>query len=91
MHKLASQRGGAMEKISVSFPKELLEEVRKFVPLRQRSRIIAEGTSRMIALFKQQGAAKKAAGIWKEKDHPELAEGVDSYLRNIRVSWGAKR
>jgi metal-responsive CopG/Arc/MetJ family transcriptional regulator len=80
-----------MEKISVSFPKELLEEVRRFVPPRQRSQIIAEGTSRMIALFKQQKAAKEAAGLWKEKDHPELAEGVDLYLRNLRASWGAKR
>lgn len=87
MHKAVLQRGKVMEKISVSFPKDLLEEIRKFVPSRQRSRIIVEGTLRMIALFKQQEATKKAAGLWKKKDHPELSSGVDSYVRSLRSSW----
>ncbi len=87
MHKMVSERSRRMEKISVSFPKGLLEEIKRFVPPRHRSRIIVEGTSRMIALFKQQKALKETAGLWKEEDHPELKDGVDSYIRNIRTSW----
>lgn len=87
MNNVALQRGKRMEKISVSFPKDLLEEIRRFVPSMHRSRIIVEGTSRMIAFFKQQKALKEAAGIWKEEDHPELADGVHSYIHSLRDSW----
>jgi hypothetical protein len=50
-------------------------------------------SKREIKIQQQRNALRVAKGAWKEKDHPELAQGAAAWVRQIRaalarsVSW----
>jgi hypothetical protein len=46
--------------------------------------VLVELTKREIKLMRQQQALRAATGAWKAEDHPELAGGAASWVREIR-------
>jgi hypothetical protein len=74
------------ERTNVIFPHEVLKELRKLVPKRQRSRFIVESTKEHLSRLRFQRAAQEAAGAWKADDHPELRtlEDVHRFLSKIQ-------
>lgn len=79
------------QRINVVFPRPLLDDLRRYVPARQRSRVVAEATAERLQRIKLlavlDGLAKESA--WKEEDHPEMKtpEDVDHWVEGLRQSW----
>lgn len=52
---------------------------------KRSSRTIAEATNREIKRARLQRAMEKAAGSWKDEDHPDLKEkGTYQWVRDLR-------
>lgn len=79
------------QKMTVIFPKPLLQRLRERVPPRQRSAFIVEAVEEKLALQEQFAAIEEAAGCWSDEDHPELRtdEDIDRWLTELRGSWDA--
>lgn len=74
----------ARHRTLVSLPPELVAEIDKVVGARQRSAFVTELTRREIERRQQQQALQEAAGCWNEEDHPELAQGSEAWVREMR-------
>ncbi len=78
-------------RINVTFPISLLEELRRYVPRRERSRFIVEATERelkRVRLMKVLADLRRKPA-WSDEDHPDLitVEDVDRYVRRLRETW----
>jgi hypothetical protein len=78
-----------LERISIYFPKPLLDDLRKLVPARKRTALIVDLTQKEVERLKLLAALERTAGAWKDEDYPELAtdEDIDRYIRDLRASW----
>jgi len=83
--------GEEVKRISVTFPVSVLEELRQYVPPRERSRFIVEATERAL---RQRRLAKVLEDLrrepaWSDEDHPDLitVEDVNRYVRRLRETW----
>ena len=81
--------GEEVKRISVTFPVSVLEELRRYVPRRERSRFIVEATERALQREKLLRALRISAGAWSDEDHPDLmtVEDVNRYVRRLRETW----
>jgi hypothetical protein len=68
----------------VVLPVDLIASIDKLVGKRGRSTFLAELAQREIKLRGQREALREAAGSWKDEDHPELAQGAEPWVREIR-------
>ncbi|HEY66437.1 MAG TPA: hypothetical protein G4O02_17945 [Caldilineae bacterium] len=77
------------QKMTVVFPKPLLQRLRERIPPRRRSAFIIEAVEEKLALLEQIEALEEAAGCWSDEDHPELQtdEDIDRWLAELRGSW----
>ena len=73
-------------KTMIVLPDELGEELKKTVPVRQRSRFIAVALEKQLRLIRQDLAIRQASGAWTDKNHPHLTAqfGVNRYLAGFR-------
>lgn len=67
-------------------PEDLLDELKKTVPRRQQSRLVTDALKRELKRLKLEKALLSSFGAWKDKDHPELKEGTEVFVRNLRRS-----
>jgi hypothetical protein len=65
-------------------PAELVSDIDKLVGKRGRSAFLAELAHREIKLRRQREALREAAGARTVENHPELAQGADAWVRQIR-------
>jgi hypothetical protein len=74
------------KRINVTFPTSLLEELRAYVPRRERNRFIVETVENELRRIRFQRALRESAGAWSDEDHPDLitVEDVNRYVRNLR-------
>jgi len=63
---------------------ELVKEIDKRVGSRQRSLFITQAAERELMRLRQLDALDAVAGAWKDKDHPELKQGADQWVRKLR-------
>lgn len=77
------------QKMTVVFPKSLLQRLREHVPPRERSAFIVAAVEERLALEEQSAAIEEAAGCWRDEDHPELQtdEDIERWLLQLRASW----
>lgn len=68
----------------VILPEELVTEIDKMVGKRARSRFIVNAAEAELRRQKQLAALRKAAGSWKDRDHPELKNGAAAWIRKLR-------
>ena len=68
----------------VPIPAHLAAAIDKLAGQRQRARFIVELLERELRRREQRDALGEAAGSWDDKDHPELAEGGDKWIREMR-------
>ena len=72
-------------KAHLVFPEDLLQAIDKLVGKRGRSKFVAEATRKELQRMQLQKALEKAAGAWKDEDHPELKEkGTYQWVRDLR-------
>lgn len=78
-----------LERISIYFPKPLLDDLRKYVPPRKRSAVIVEAMEKEVQKLKLLAALEESFGAWSDEDHPELAtdEDIDRYVHDLRATW----
>jgi uncharacterized protein (UPF0305 family) len=79
----------ALKRINVTFPVPLLEELRRYVPRRERNKFIVEATEKEIRRVRMLKALQESAGAWSDEDHPDLmtVEDVNRYVRRLRERW----
>jgi hypothetical protein len=68
----------------IILPEELVEEIDQPVGRRGRSGFITRAATAELKRVRQLNALQKAAGSWKDKNHPELAAGAASWISNLR-------
>jgi hypothetical protein len=68
----------------VTLPLDLVADIDKLVGKRRRSAFLTEVAQREIMLRRQRKALWEAAGVWKDEDHPELAQGAAYWVRQMR-------
>ena len=76
----------AVEKVNVTFPKETLAKLRRFVPLGGRSHVIAEATAQYLEGLTQKAMFRQVAGLWKSRVGLRRQEDVNRLLRRLRGS-----
>lgn len=72
-------------------PENLLEELKKSVPKREQSKVVAEALKKELKRLKLQKALDTSFGSWKDADHPELKSGTGTFIRKLRHSTRSKR
>lgn len=73
-------------KTTFIFPEDLLTAIDRLVRARKRTKFIVEATQEKLERLKFSMALDKAAGAWKDENHPDLkTQGdINQYLREIR-------
>jgi len=81
----------ATQRVNVTFPVEVLENLEKLLAPRQRNRFIVEATARALQDTQLDRAlnALLEEPAWTDENHPDLMsiEDVDHYVRTLRESW----
>jgi hypothetical protein len=75
--------------ITVTFPRQLLEELDAVVPTGTRNDVIVEATAAYLRRINVLAALRETQGAWRDEDHPELVtpEDVNRWLASLRSSW----
>jgi hypothetical protein len=68
----------------VPIPRQLADAIDKVAGPKQRAAFIVNLVEREIRRREQRDALREAAGSWKDEDHPELTEGADKWVREMR-------
>lgn len=80
----------SLERINVNFPRPVLDDLRRLVPAKRRSEVIARATARELRRLKISSAFETLAQnpAWQTGAYPQLADdqAIDSYLRQLRSS-----
>ncbi len=74
------------EKLSITLPWELADEIRRLVPQGGVSAFFTEAVRHTLARQHQKVALEQGFGAWSSEKHPELAtpEASTSYVRSLR-------
>jgi hypothetical protein len=80
----------SVERINVNFPRPVLDDLRKLVPAKRRSEVIAKATARelrrlkLAALFE----ALQHNPLWSADVYPQLSDGsaIDTTIVTLRAS-----
>ncbi|MCK5058039.1 MAG: hypothetical protein KAT34_15400 [Candidatus Aminicenantes bacterium] len=77
-----------MERVvkTIRFPGDILEQMRPFMNKNRMNftSFVIEAIKNYIRVLKYKEGIESSFGAWKKGDHPELAEGGDHYIRNMR-------
>jgi len=68
----------------VVLPADLISQIDTLVGKRKRSRFLADLASREVKRLHLLKALKRAAGSWKDEDHPELKNGAAAWIEQLR-------
>ena len=78
----------SIERINVNFPRPVLEDLRRLVPAKRRSEVIARATARELRRLKLAAQFEQAAEnpVWRTEDYPQLADetAIDTTLAELR-------
>jgi hypothetical protein len=81
----------ATKRINVTFPVSLLEELRRYVPRRERNKFIVEATEKELKRIRLRKVLEdlRREPAWSDEDHPDLmtVEDVNRYIRRLRETW----
>ena len=78
--------GTSVRQANFLLPEDLLDELRKSVPKRQQSRVVAESLRMELRRMKLERALQSSFGAWKHEKHPELKKGSRAFIRALRKS-----
>ena len=65
-------------------PEDLIEDLRKSVPVREQSKMVTEALRRELKRLRLQRVIESSFGAWGDEDHPELKKGPESFVRKLR-------
>jgi hypothetical protein len=67
-------------------PEDLIEELKRGVPKREQSKVVAEALRKELKRLRLRKAIETSFGAWEDKKHPELNNGAEGYIRQLRKS-----
>ena len=75
-----------IQRINISFPKKLVDDLNLLIPSGRRSRLIVEATKKEVQKVKRLKVLSTAAGAWKDSNHPDLKtiEDIRSWVNQLR-------
>ena len=75
------------ERMNLYITKSLMDELRRTVPTRDRTRFVEEIIARELRRRKLKEALKASAGAWTDEAHPELkrSKDIDRWIENGQV------
>lgn len=80
--------GNIMERVvkTVRFPVEVLREMRPIMKEKKMNftAFIIEAINSYLRTAKYKEGINSSFGAWENTDHPELKDGADQYIRNLR-------
>ncbi|MFN3762011.1 MAG: hypothetical protein ACK4WK_02265 [Anaerolineae bacterium] len=81
------------ERLNIYLPRSVAQDLRRYVPARQRARFVAQAVARELNRLKVLAAIDASAGAWREEDHPELATpaDIDRWIEERRAEWNRDR
>jgi hypothetical protein len=68
----------------VPIPKRIAAGIDKIAGQKHRTRFIVEVLETELQRREQLAALEEAAGCWKDENHPELANGSEAFVRELR-------
>ncbi len=78
-------------RMSILLPADLVEDLRRYVPPRQRARFVAQAVACELRRLRLEKTLEASAGAWQDADHPELADGpaIDRWIAEgrARLDW----
>lgn len=80
----------AQKRTHVFLPEGLVADIDHFVGKGKRSSFITEIVEREVKRQKLLRAIDEARGCWKDEDHPELKDGSEAWVKQLRSSWDAR-
>lgn len=83
--------GTATKQANFLLPEDLLEELKKTVSKREQSKVVTEALRKELKRLKLEKALESSFGSWEDRQHPELKEGTERYVRGLRKSTRAVR
>ena len=88
------------ERMNLYITKSLMDDLRKVVPARERTRFVEEVLARELRRRKLLDALEKAYGAWTDENHPDMKtyedinrwveEGRSRATRDFSTEWGRK-
>ncbi len=79
-----------MERVvkTIRFPADVLQEIR---PIMKKEKLnftafMIEAAKNYIRASKYKDGINNSFGAWSDDDHPELKNGADNYIRDLRKS-----
>ncbi len=77
-----------IQRINISFPKKLVEELSSLVPPGKRSHLVVEATQKELQKIRRLRVLEKTAGAWKDSKHPDLKtiRDVCDWVNRLRQS-----
>ena len=80
----------SIERINVNFPTPVLEDLRRLVPAKRRSEVIARATARELRRLKlaAQFEQAKQRPLWSAEAYPLLTDGaaIDAAIARLRAT-----
>lgn len=80
----------AQKRAHVFLPEGLLADIDQLFGKGQRSAFLTELAEREIKRQKLLRALDDACGCWKDEDHPELKNGSEAWVRELRSGWDTR-
>jgi len=71
-------------RIHIVIPENLAREIDRMVGKRGRSKFLTQAAEQELKRLRMLQALKRAAGSWKDKDHPELRRGAARWVAKLR-------
>lgn len=68
----------------IIIPEPLVQEIDRVVGKRGRSAFLAQAAEKELRRLRQIQALERSAGVWKDKDHPELKAGAARWVKSLR-------
>jgi hypothetical protein len=78
--------GTATKQANFLLPEDLIEELRRGVPKREQSKVVAEALRKELKRLRLRKAIETSFGAWEDKNHPELHNGTEGHIRQLRKS-----
>ncbi len=77
-----------IQRINISFPKKLLDELGSLVPPGKRSHLVVEATRKELQRMRRLKTLEATAGTWKDSSHPDLKtiKDVRKWVNRLRQS-----
>jgi Arc/MetJ-type ribon-helix-helix transcriptional regulator len=74
----------SLTRTHVILPEEVVAEIDELVGQRGRSAFLVEAARDALKRRRLKTFLASGEAAWKAKDHPELAEGADAFVRGMR-------